>query len=79
MTITIRLNRIQKRLEKTGKAGGIHSPVIYDPDDPDVYFVNDVKMTKAEYEELRKKDTRDGVVIFLPICLKRDQVRQSSI
>ena len=74
MRVASRLDSIENRLRVTGKNRGIHTPVIYDPENPDLFFVNGIEMTKSELDELRKNDDSQGVVIFIPKCLERKQV-----
>lgn len=66
MRVALRLDQIEKRMNVMSKYGGIHTPVIYDPKNPDLFFVNGVEMTKAELDKLREEDNRDGMVIFMP-------------
>lgn len=69
MRAPLRLDKIEARMKVMGKYGGIHSPVIYDPKNPNIFFVNGVGMTKADVDMLIKEDERQGIIIFAPMRL----------
>lgn len=66
MRASLRLDQIEKRMRVTGRHRRITGPIVYDTENPNLFFVDGVEMTKAEVDKLIEEDEREGMHIYVP-------------